>query len=117
MSDGVLLFYICALAMVSIRLGVWFIPEVDIKVFRATIHHFWFGVILCALSLPVSSFSHIFGILVLGAGLGLAADELVFMLRGAGRDKQYWQMPSVLGSIAVLLLIFYFQSTLVHVLY
>jgi hypothetical protein len=117
MSDGILLFDISALTMVCIRLGVWYIPEVDIKVFRATIHHFWFGVILCVLSYPISAVSHIPGILVLGCGLGLAADELVFMLRGAGRDKQYWQMPSVLGSIAVLLLIFYFQSTLVHVLY
>ena len=117
MSDGLLLFDICALTMVSIRLGVWFIPEVDIKVFRATIHHFWFGVILCAVSIPLSSFSHIFGVLVLGVGLGLAADELVFMLRGAGRDKQYWQMPSVLGSIAVLVVILYFQNTLAHILY
>jgi hypothetical protein len=117
MPDGLLLFTACALTVAFIRFAVWLIPEVDIRLFRATVHHFWFGVFFVALSFPLSSANHTLGILVLGLGLGLAADELVFMARGAGRDRQYWAIPSVVGSIALLMLMFYFRTTLAGVLY
>lgn len=117
MPDSLLLALISTLAMVGIRLGVWLIPEVDIKLFRTVIHHFWFGVFFIFLSFPFSAVNHLLGIVTLGVGLGFAADELVFMLRGGGRDKQYWTMPSVIGSAVLLLAIFYFQTNLVNFLY
>jgi hypothetical protein len=117
MLDGLLLFSISLLATVGIRAGVWFVPEVDIKIFRTTIHHFWFGILLGALSYPLSLINYLLGVIALGIGLGLAADEFVFMLNGAGRDKQYWAAPSVLGTIVLLIVIFYFRTTLVSLLY
>lgn len=105
------------LAILGIRLGVWLIPEIDIKLFRTVIHHFWIGVFFVALSYPLSAFNHTFGILSLGFGLGLIADELVFMVRGGGHDKQYWTLPSVTGSILLLALTFYFRDTLASLLY
>jgi len=117
MEDGLLLISVSTLTIVGIRLGVWLIPEVDIKLFRRVIHHFWFGIFFIFLSFPLSAVNHTLGVVALGVGLGLAADELVFMLHGGGRDKQYWTVPYVVGSAALLLSIASFQTSLVNFLY
>ncbi|MBY0473422.1 hypothetical protein K2Q00_04070 [Patescibacteria group bacterium] len=117
MPDNVLLALIAGVAVVGIRLGVWCIPEVDVKMFRTVIHHFWFGIFFMVLSFPLSAINHTLGVVALGVGLGLAADELVFMLRGGGRDKQYWTAPSILGALILLVSIFYFQTSLVSFLF
>ena len=45
-------------------------------------------------------------ILLYGIGAGLIVDQLIFMILGAGKDKEYWALPSLLGTIIIVLVIY-----------
>ena len=46
-------------------------------------------------------------ILLYGIGVGLIIDQLIFMILGAGKDKEYWALPSLLGTIIIALSVVY----------
>ena len=95
------------------RLSVFLIPEVDVTVVGLVIHHFWFGAILlfCAFLIPEN---HSFRMLLYGVGSGLFADQLVFMLLGAGNDKQYWSLPSISGVAVFIVVIFFIRKIFIQ---
>lgn len=109
MPNELILLYSSLVTVILTRLSVIMVPEVDIKMFGRVIHHFWFGIVAVILAFPIFYLSKIVGIFTFGAGLGLAGDELVFMLTGGGHDKEYWKLASIIGAIASLFIIFYFR--------
>ena len=105
------LFYILLiLTIISIRLGVFLIPEVDVSFIGLNIHHFWFGVIIVLIALIVPKKYDWVKIVLYAIGLGLIVDQLVFMLLGAGKDAQYWALPSLFGAIIIALIILPFRQ-------
>lgn len=101
------LFYLLILATILIsRISIIIVPEVDIKFLDIVAHHFWFGVILMAIGFFIPKKIVYPKILLYGIGAGLIIDQLVFMILGAGQDKEYWALPSLLGTIIIAGIIF-----------
>lgn len=98
------LFILIVCTVLVIRLSVFLVPNIDIHVGDINIHHFWFGIILILISLLVSKRSPKFWLW--GIGIGLAIDQLFFMLLGAGTDTEYWAGASVYGAIICLIIVF-----------
>ncbi|MBI4146402.1 hypothetical protein HY489_03635 [Candidatus Woesearchaeota archaeon] len=101
-----LFFIICALTILLIRIGVFLIPEKDLAIAGIIVHHFWIGIVLILLS------AFLRNILIFPIGLGLATDQLIFIIMGAGKDAQYWSTPSIIGAIFGLIMIFLFRKEL-----
>lgn len=91
-----------------IFLSRYFMPERHLVVYGYMIHHFWFGypLVIAALFIKKDRLWNI----VAGIGTGAIADEFVFMMLGGGGYASYWQLPSVVGAIACLVLIFAFRK-------
>ncbi len=101
------LFYLVLIATILIaRISIMIVPEVDIKFLDIVIHHFWFGVILMIIGLIIPKQKVYPKILLYGIGTGLMIDQLIFMILGAGKDKEYWALPSLLGTIIIILIIY-----------
>ena len=101
------LFYLVLIATILIaRISIIIVPEVDIKFLDIVIHHFWFGVILMIIGLIIPKQKVYPKILLYGIGAGLIIDQLIFMILGAGKDKEYWALPSLLGTIIIALVIY-----------
>ena len=49
-------------------------------------------------------------------GAGFIIDELIFMILGAGNDKEYWALPSLLGTIVIAFVIFPMRKKLTNFL-
>ncbi len=101
------MFYlILIVTILIIRISIIIVPEVDIKFLDIVIHHFWFGVILMIIGVIVPKQKVYPKILLYGIGAGLIVDQLIFMILGAGKDKEYWALPSLLGTIIIVLVIY-----------
>ena len=94
------LFLLMFVTILIVRLGVFFIPNVDVMVGEFIIHHFWFGILLMMIGWFVRK--RYIGIVLFAMGLGLFIDEFVFMLFGAGGDVEYWGWFSV-GCVGILI--------------
>jgi len=92
------------LTIISIRLGVFLLPERDLMLFGIVIHHFLIGLALALIALLFRKTTP--ATILFPIGLGLAADQLIFILLGAGKDAQYWSPGSVLGAIILALAIY-----------
>jgi hypothetical protein len=100
------LFYILLiLTIIGTRLSVVLVPEVDLIVLGLIIHHFWFGIILAIIGLIIPKKYDWIKIIIYAIGFGLIIDQLIFMILGAGKDAQYWALPSLLGTIILALVI------------
>ena len=111
------LFYLLVLVTILIsRISIIIVPEVDIKFLNIIIHHFWFGVILMAIGFLIPKQKTSSKIWLYGIGAGLIIDQLVFMLLGAGQDKEYWALPSLLGTIIIASVIFPIRQKVTKVL-
>ena len=103
--------YLIILATIIItRLGVFLIPEVDIKMGSIIIHHFWFGIIFFLIGLLIMVKYKKTKMLFLGVGFGLIIDQLIFMVLGGGKDLEYWAFFPVLGTVILLVLLFLFKD-------
>ena len=101
------MFYLVfVLTILITRISIIIVPEVDIKLMDVVIHHFWFGVILMIFGLIIPKQNINPKILLYGIGAGLIIDQLVFMILGAGKDKEYWALPSLLSTIIITLVIY-----------
>ena len=108
------LFFIAAFLTVivirsAIYLSRYFMPETHLIYKGYIIHHFWFGFIFILISLLVSSKYLKMKSILLGAGFGPIIDELVFMIYGGGGYSNYWSLPSVLGMMLCLIVVFVFR--------
>ena len=101
------LFYLILIITILItRSSIIIVPEVDIKYLDIIIHHFWFGVVLLIIGLIIPKQNVYPKILLYGIGAGLIIDQLIFMILGAGKDKEYWALPSLLGTLIIALIIY-----------
>ena len=105
------LFLIALATVLAIRLGVKLIPNKDVKIFGVIIHHFWMGVALVVIGWFLPNIAYV-SVLIFAIGLGLIADHLIYMILGAGGDKEYWAKGSLIGAGAMLILVFIFRSQL-----
>ncbi|OGG61026.1 hypothetical protein A3C86_04180 [Candidatus Kaiserbacteria bacterium RIFCSPHIGHO2_02_FULL_49_16] len=96
MKNEDLFFLAFFLTILAVRLSVVIVPEVDILFNNIIIHHFWFGLIIAGISFLFTKHT-LCTLLLLAVGTGLMMDELIFVLLGAGHDKEYWSIPSLLG--------------------
>lgn len=111
------LFYLLVIITILIlRISILLVPEVDITAGSIIIHHFWFGVILFLVGLIMPKRSEYLHIFLYGIGMGLIIDQSVFMMLGAGRDKEYWALPSLLGAIIIASVLFPIRQKLTNFL-
>jgi len=92
------------------------VPEVDVKFFKVIVHHFWFGVILAIAGFVIPKQKIFPKILLYGIGIGLIVDQLIFMILGAGNDKEYWALPSLLGMIILVSILYPIRTKLTNIL-
>jgi len=112
------LFYLILIATILItRISIIIVPEVNIKFLDIVIHHFWFGVILMIIGLIIPKQKVYPKILLYGIGAGLIIDQLIFMILGAGKDKEYWALPSLLGTIIIALVIYPIRTKVTNFLF
>ncbi len=100
------LFYLAFILTVLIsRISVYLLPNRNIVIFGLIIHHFWFGFLVFIIALL---FKRKADVLVISAiGLGLMADELIFIVLGGGGDLEYWSKVVVFSTCIILLLIYF----------
>ncbi len=106
------LFYLLFVStVIVIRLGVFFVPNVDFTFLDFVLHHFWFGILLISVSFLFMKKKH-FRIILFAIGCGLFVDELAFMMMGAGGDNEYWGWLSVGGTILIGCIVGIFRKNL-----
>jgi len=105
MTGPDILFLLALLTVFGIRLGVKLVPNKDVLVFGMVVHHFWFGVLMVLLGWSLPMIPYV-SILLIGIGIGLIADHLIYMLLGAGGDEEYWAKGSIIGAVFTLVVIF-----------
>lgn len=111
------IFYLIILLTILIsRISIIIVPEVDIKIFDIVIHHFWFGIVLLIIGFIISNEKMYFKIFLYGIGAGLVIDQSTFMILGAGKDKEYWALPSLLGTLIITFVIYPVRSKLINYL-
>lgn len=111
------LFYLMiVLTVLATRTSIKIVPEVHITFSGIIFHHFWIGVILMAVGLLIPLQRVYPKIVLYGFGAGLIADELIFMLLGAGKNKEYWELPSLLGMIILVFVTFPIRQKLINFL-
>ena len=111
------LFYLILIVTILItRISIIIVPEVDMKFLDIVIHHFWFGVVLMIVGLIIPKQKVYPKILLYGIGAGLIIDQLIFMILGAGKDKEYWALPSFLGMIIIALVIYPIRTKITNFL-
>lgn len=106
MKQKNLFFIIFLLTIILIRIFVIIFPERDTYIFGILIHHFWYGIILLLIVFTIPKKYSIPKIFLSAIGLGYITDQLIFILLGAGKDKEYWALPSLLGTIILIVIIF-----------
>ncbi|MDP3881365.1 MAG: hypothetical protein Q8Q31_00610 [Nanoarchaeota archaeon] len=111
------LFYLLILLTILIsRFAIMIWPEIDIKVFGMIIHHFWFGIVLVIGGFIIPKSAHYPKLLLYGIGAGLIIDQLIFIMLGAGKDKEYWSIYSLLGTLIIVSIIYPFRMKLINFL-
>lgn len=111
-----LFYFVVILSIILIRLYVFFIPELDIKVFNVMIHHFWLGIMFIVIAFFIPKGKETIRLIFYGFGIGWVIDQFIFIILGAGMDKQYWAFPSVTGAIILALLAYSFRNKLVKLI-
>jgi len=117
MKRGNLFYLILITTILITRISIIIVPEVDIKFLDIVIHHFWFGVILMIIGLIIPKQKVYPKILLYGIGAGLIIDQLIFMILGAGKDKEYWALPLLLGTIIIALVIYLIRTKVTNFLF
>lgn len=102
-------FYLLVVFAVLFERFLVFIYPSHLIIGGLLIHHFWVGLLSGVIGLLVSSKYSILKFLLLGVGLGLLFDELVFLLFGGGSFSEYWSNYSVIGVIFLLVILFCFR--------
>ncbi|MBS3166948.1 hypothetical protein J4403_01935 [Candidatus Woesearchaeota archaeon] len=99
-----LFYFVFILTVLVSRLLVYLFPNRDIILFGWVIHHFWFGLWVFLVSFLIRKKKDV--LIFSAMGLGLMADEIVFMILGAGGDTEYWSKVVIFGTCVALLLIY-----------
>ncbi len=97
-----------------IYLSRYFMPEKHLMIGKYIFHHFWFGFIFLVAGWLISSNLETLKIILFGAGFGIIADELVFMLFGGGGFVYYWALPSVVGAVISLIVLYVLRLRIIE---
>ena len=101
---------IMILTILIIRVSILVVPEVDMKIFDIVIHHFLIGIILVLIGILIPKQKDYLKIFIYAIGIGLIIDQAVFMILGAGMDKEYWALPSLIGTGVLAGIVFFFRN-------
>jgi len=116
-KKGNLFYLIIILTILVMRISLFLLPpNTHVRVLGIVIHHFWFGILLIGIGLIIPKKKEYIKIFAYAIGVGLIIDELIFMVLGAGTDRQYWALPSMLGMIIILLVIFPIREKIINFL-
>jgi peptidoglycan/LPS O-acetylase OafA/YrhL len=111
-----LFFLLILLTVIITRLSIALVPEVDLRLFGLIIHHFWFGALFFLIGFFCPKKLKWLKVGSVGIGLGLMLDQLVFLLLGGGKDQEYWNRASVLGTTVLTLGLYPFRKKLLSLL-
>lgn len=92
--------------MLAVRTGVFFFPQRKLIINGMIIHHFWTGLLLVLAAILLSKVCTKLCLVIFSIGLGLVADELVYIALGGRTVGEYWAISSVLGAIAAAIAVF-----------
>jgi hypothetical protein len=101
------LIVLCAMigTVVTLRVSLYFSPNADLNVGRYNIHHLFTGVLLTtAGAIPLAIYQGVsrkldLARLMLGAGLGMALDEWVYLIVTDGTNASYALPASLWGGV------------------
>jgi len=113
MKKGNSFYFFFILTILIIRITIIFIPNVDVKLSNFVIHHLVFGFLILIFYLFFIKHRKWIDSLVIGSGLGLIIDQVIFVLLSAGGDEEYWALPSLIGVIVLAMLIFFIRKHIV----
>ncbi len=99
-------YFIFILTILATRAWVFFFPQKKLIVGGMVIHHFWLGVILILFVLLLFKKYGGLRMAAFSVGLGLAADELTYIILGGRTVSDYWSIYSVTGTIVILAIVF-----------
>lgn len=105
-------YLIFVLTILIIRLEVFLSPTNKMIVYGIRINHFLIGVVLILISLFLSKSFNLSKIILFPIGLGIVADELIFMIFGNRTINDYWSVYSITGLILSMAIIFMFRKKL-----
>lgn len=106
MKRGNIFYFIFILTILAIRLGVFLFPQKKLIIGGTIIHHFWIGAVLILFVLLLPKKYTGLRIIMFSAGLGLVADELIYIILGGRTVSEYWSIYSVVGAIMMTAIIF-----------
>ena len=112
------IFYIIfALTVLAIRLEVFIFPANKLMVEGLRINHFWVGAILVLVALFSLKNYKALKIIFFPIGLGLLADELMFMIFSNRTINDYWSVYSITGLLIIMIIVFIFREKLLSKIY
>lgn len=117
MKKDDIFYIILVLTILAIRLEVFLFPANKIIIDGIRINHFWVGVILVLIVLFLSKSYNALRMILFPIGLGLVADELVFMIFSNRTINDYWSIYSVSGLVIITIIVFIFRKQLLSEIY
>lgn len=112
------IFYLIFVSTILIiRLEVLLFPTNKIIFDGIRINHFWIGVIFILFVLFLSKNYNIIKTVLFPIGLGIAADELFFMIFSNRTLTDYWSIYSVSGLIITMIIVFILRKKLISKIY
>lgn len=112
MKRSNIFYLIFVLTILAIRLEVFLFPTNKIIVDGIRINHFWIGVIFILIVLFLLKNYNLFKMVLFSIGLGIVADELIFMILGDRTINAYWSVYSITGLIISMVIVFIFREKL-----
>ena len=98
-------------------MSVFWFPQQHLVIDGTVIHHFWTGLVLVLAVMLVPRSSPRLAIMVGAIGLGLVADEFIYMVLGDGAVSRYWSIPSTAGAVAIAAALILFRKKFIHLFY
>lgn len=101
------LFYIITiLTILLIRLEFFIFPNNKLIFYGFRIHHFYIGLLLILIVLLIPKVYNKIKLVLFSIGVGLVADELIFIIFNLWAVTSYWSIYSIIGVIVIEAIIF-----------
>jgi len=114
MKKGSNFYLISILTILAVRSGVFLFPQKKLIIGGTIIHHFWIGAALILFVLLLSKRYDGLRMPLFFIGLGLAADELIYIVLGGRTVSEYWSIHSVFGAVIMAVMIFLMRDGLAN---
>ena len=111
MDKGNVFFLVFILTILVIRTSIFLFPEQKIRISEIVIHHFWIGLVFVLIALLLKGFESDW--VLFSVGLAMVADELIYMILGAGPVSNYWNIYSVSGAVLNSVIVFILKNRII----